>query len=99
MLRTFKELTIISEGNLKNVHILLNFILAFYFITVALGHISKHDFKFTKRGRSQDGVLGGRGICVSSQLGHLPGTGGGPWTPEGTGGTPSDRVGCGAWGE
>ena len=49
-------------------------------------------------GRSQDGGLG-RGIRVSSQLGHLPGTGAGPWTPKGTGGTPSDWVGRGAWGE
>ena len=51
-----------------------------------------------KQGRSQDGVLGGRRIRISSQLGHLPGTGGGPWTPKGTGGTPSDWVGCGVWG-
>ena len=48
-------------------------------------------------GRSQDGGLGGHGIRVSAQLGHLPGTGGGPRTPKGTGGTPSDRVGRG-WG-
>ena len=39
---------------------------------------------------TQDGLLGGCGICISSQLGHLPGTGGGPWTPKGTGGTPSN---------
>ena len=38
-------------------------------------------------------------IRVSAQLGQLPGTGGGPQTPKGTGGTPSDRVGRGAWGE
>ena len=43
--------------------------------------------------------LGGRGIRVSAQLGHLPGPSGGPRTPKGMGGTPSDRVGCGAWGE
>ena len=41
-------------------------------------------------GRSQDGVLGGHRIRVSSQLGHLPGTGWGPQTPKGTGGAPSD---------
>ena len=52
----------------------------------------------TPGAHSQDGVLGGRGIQVSSQLGHLPGTGGGPETPKGTGGTPSDRVGHGTWG-
>ena len=46
--------------------------------------------------RSQDGVLGGREIRVSSQLGHLPGTGGGPWTPKGTGGTPQRP--CRMWG-
>ena len=34
---------------------------------------------------SQDGILGGHGIHVSSQLGHLPGTGVGPQTPKGTG--------------
>ena len=39
---------------------------------------------------SQDGILGGCGIRVSSQLGHLPGTSGGPQTPKGMGGTPSD---------
>ena len=52
-----------------------------------------------KGGQSQDGILGGRGIRVSSQLGHLPGTGGGPRTPKGMGGTPSDWVGHGEWGE
>ena len=51
--------------------------------------------KASPRGRSQDGVLGGRGIHVSTQLGNLPGTDGGPWTPKGTGGTPSDWVGHG----
>ena len=50
-------------------------------------------------GRSQNGRLGGRGIHDSTQLGHLPGTGGGPRTPKGTGGTPSDWVGRGAWGK
>ena len=50
-------------------------------------------------GWSQDGGLGGRGIRVSSQLGPLPGTSGGPRTPKGTGGTPSDQVGRGACGE
>ena len=39
-------------------------------------------------GWSQDGGLGGRGIRVSSQLGPLPGTSGGPQTPTGTGGSP-----------
>ena len=56
-------------------------------------------YKLTSGGRSQDGVLGGCGIHVSSQLGHLPGTGGGPRTPKGTGGTPSDWVRRGVWGE
>ena len=46
-------------------------------------------------GQSQDAVLGGCGIRISSQLGHLPGTGGGPRTPKGAGGAPSDRVGHG----
>ena len=49
-------------------------------------------------GQSQDGVLGGSIIRISSQLGHLPGTRGGPQTPKGTGGNPSDRVGREAWG-
>ena len=35
-------------------------------------------------GWSQDGGLGGWRIRVSAQPGHLPGTGGGPWTPKGT---------------
>ena len=48
-------------------------------------------------GQSQDGRLEGRGICISAQLGHLPGTGGAPWTPKGMGGTPSNRVGRGKW--
>ena len=48
-------------------------------------------------GQSQDGVLRRHGVCVSSQLGQLPGTGGGPRTPKGTGRRPSDWVGC--WGE
>ena len=50
-------------------------------------------------GRSQDGILGGCGIRVSSQLGHLPGTSGGPRTPKQVGGTPSDWVGRGSLGE
>ena len=45
---------------------------------------------YNGRGQSQDGGLGGHRIRVSTQLGHLPGTGGGPQTPKGTGGTPSD---------
>ena len=49
-------------------------------------------------GRSQDGRLGGCGICLSAQLGHLPGTGRGPQTPRGTGGTPSNWVGRVGWG-
>ena len=49
-------------------------------------------------GQSQDGVLRRHGVCVSSQLGQLPGTGGGPRTPKGMGGTLSDWVGCGGWG-
>ena len=48
-------------------------------------------------GVEKDGGLEGHGIRVSAQLGPLPGTGGGPQTPKGTGGTPSDRVGRGAW--
>ena len=47
-------------------------------------------------GWSQDGRPGGCGVRVSSQLGHLPGTGGGPWTPKGVGGTP-ERLGR-TWG-
>ena len=55
--------------------------------------------KFQKRQAKlgQDGILGGHGILISAQLGRLPGTGGGPRTPKGTGGTPSDQVGRGAW--
>ena len=49
-------------------------------------------------GQSQDGGPGGRRIRISAQLGHLPGTGGGPRTPKGTEGTPSDWLGCGMWG-
>ena len=45
------------------------------------------------RGWSQDGLLGGCRIRVSSKLVHLPGTSGGPWTPKGTGGTAS-KPGC-----
>ena len=39
-------------------------------------------------GRSQDGILGGCGIHVSTQLVHLPGTSGVPQTPKGTGRNP-----------
>lgn len=42
----FKNLTTMSEGNSKNVHIPLNFIFIFYFTTTALGHI--YNFKFTE---------------------------------------------------
>ena len=38
-------------------------------------------------GWSQDSGVGGCRVHVSSQLGHLPGAGGGLWTPKGTGGT------------
>lgn len=47
----------------------------------------------------EDAVLEGRGIRVSKQLGHIPGTGWGPRTPKGMRGTPSDQVGRGSWGE
>ena len=47
-------------------------------------------------GRVESKWLLGHGIHASSQLGHLPGTGGGPRTPKGMGETPSDRVGRGA---
>ena len=57
------------------------------------------DLKSQFFGGSQDGRVGGRSIHVSTQLGRLPGTGGGPQTPKGRGGIPSDLVGCGAWGE
>ena len=39
-------------------------------------------------GQSQDGEAVGCGVRISSQLGHLPSTGGGPWRPKGMGGTP-----------
>lgn len=48
MLRTLKDVALISEANFKNVHILLNFTLVFHFTTVPLGHIFQYDFKFTK---------------------------------------------------
>ena len=51
-----------------------------------------------ERSTGQDGKLGGRGIHVSTQLGHLSGTSGGPRTPKGMGGTPRNWVGHGAWG-
>ena len=35
-----------------------------------------------------DDRVGGCGVHVSSQLGHLKGAGGGPWTPKGMGGIP-----------
>ena len=38
--------------------------------------------------KSQDGRVGGHRVCVSSQVGHLLGTGGGLQTPKGTGGIP-----------
>ena len=47
-------------------------------------------------GGSKDGGLGGRRIRVLAQLGHLPGTGGEPQTPKGTGGTPRSRL-VGPW--
>ena len=50
------------------------------------------------RGWSQDGILGGCGIHVSEQPGHLPGTSGAPWTPKGTEETHSNWVGWGLWG-
>ena len=50
---------------------------------------------------SEDGRVGGCGVHISSQLGHLAGTGGGPWTLKGTGGTPEqpDRMLRGGRGE
>lgn len=48
MLRTLKDVALISEANFKNVHILLNFTLVFHFTTVPLGHIFQYDFKCTK---------------------------------------------------
>ena len=44
--------------------------------------------KDTTEGRSQDGRVGGHGVHISSQLGHLRGAGGGPRTPQGKGGIP-----------
>ena len=41
-----------------------------------------------KRRWSQDSRLGGHGVRISSQLGHIPGTSGGPWTLKCMGGTP-----------
>ena len=40
-------------------------------------------------GQSNDGGVGGCGVRISSQLGQLPGTGGGPRTPNGMGGIPT----------
>ena len=47
---------------------------------VTLEHTEIHWFK-NNVGQSQDGTLGGHGIHISSQLGQLPGTSGGPRTP------------------
>ena len=33
---------------------------------------------YESRNRSQDGSVGGCGVCISLQLGHLPDAGGGP---------------------
>ena len=46
-------------------------------------------------GRSQHGRRGECRVRISAQLGHLPGTGGGPWTR--TGGT-SEQPGRTWWG-
>ena len=43
-------------------------------------------------GQSQDGRPGGHGVHVSAWLGHLQSTGGGPQTPKGMEGTPSNQV-------
>ena len=44
---------------------------------IVLGVISNLEIiKVYGSGWSQDGWVGGRGVCVSSQLGHLPDTGG-----------------------
>ena len=43
--------------------------------------------------------MGGCGVCLSSQLGHLPDTGGGPWRPRRQEEPLSDQVECGGeWG-
>lgn len=47
-------------------------------------------------GQRQDGGAVGSGVRVSSQLGRLPSTGGGPWRPKGMGGTPESLGGT--WG-
>ena len=46
-------------------------------------------------GRSQDGRVGGRGVCISPQLGHLPEAGGGPLLPGRWEEPPSKWVGDG----
>lgn len=50
------------------------------------------------RGWRQDCGLGGCGIHILAQPGHLPGTSGAPWTPKGMEGTPSNWVGRELWG-
>ena len=53
---------------------------------------SEHWLSLVSKGASdwsQDGGVGGRRVRVSSQLGHLPGAGGGCQTPKGTGGIPA----------
>ena len=45
-------------------------------------------------GQTQDGRVGGPGVCISSQLGHLPYAGGGPQHPRGWEEPPSNWVGC-----
>ena len=48
--------------------------------------------KIKYSGWSQDDRLGGYRVRISTQLGHLPGTGGGPRTSKGMGGMPA--TGC-----
>ena len=50
--------------------------------------------KIFSGGWSQDGRVGGCGVQVSPQLGHLPDAGGGPRHPRGWEEPPSDQVGC-----
>ena len=50
-------------------------------------------FKNYCRGQSQDGGVGGCGVHISSQLGHLSDTGGEPQHPRGQEKSPSDLVG------
>ena len=57
-------------------------------------------FKTNFYRQSQDGGVGGCGVRVSPQLGHLPDAGGGPWHPRGQEEPPSNWTGCGGeWGE